>query len=118
MFLGLQAVDRLLHPQPITNAKIGLAVLGISVVATSILVLFQRYVIQRTDSPAIRADALHYATDLATNVATLAALGLASLGLHWLDPIFGFAIGAYVFYSALRIGREAVALLLDREMPE
>jgi len=118
VFLGLQAVDRLLHPQPITNAKIGLAVLGISVVATSILVLFQRYVIQRTDSPAIRADALHYATDLATNVATLAALGLASLGLHWLDPIFGFAIGAYVFYSALRIGREAVALLLDRELPE
>jgi ferrous-iron efflux pump FieF len=118
VFLGLQAVDRLLHPQPITNAKIGLAVLGISVVVTSILVLFQRYVIQRTDSPAIRADALHYATDLATNVATLAALGLASLGLHWLDPIFGFAIGAYVFYSALRIGREAVDLLLDRELPE
>jgi ferrous-iron efflux pump FieF len=118
VFLGLQAVDRLLHPQPITNANIGLAVLGISVVATSILVLFQRYVIQRTDSPAIRADALHYATDLATNVATLAALGLASLGLHWLDPIFGFAIGAYVFYSALRIGREAVDLLLDRELPE
>jgi ferrous-iron efflux pump FieF len=118
VFLGLQAVDRLLHPQPITNAKIGLAVLGISVVATSILVLFQRYVIQRTDSPAIRADALHYATDLATNVATLTALSLAGLGLHWLDPIFGFAIGTYVFYSALRIGREAVDLLLDRELPE
>lgn len=118
VFLGLQAVDRLLHPQPITNAKFGLAVLGISVVATSILVLFQRHVIQRTDSPAIRADALHYATDLATNVATLTALSLAGLGLHWLDPIFGFAIGAYVFYSALRIGREAVELLLDRELPE
>ena len=118
VFLELEAVDRLLHPQPVANVKIGLAVLGGSVVATSILVAFQRYVVRRTGSPAIRADALHYATDLATNAATLAALGLASFGLHGLDPVFGLGVGAYVLYSALRIGREAVELLLDRELPE
>ena len=118
VFVGLEAFDRLLHPQPIANVKIGLAVLGFSVVATSILVAFQRYVIRRTGSPAIRADALHYATDLATNAATLTALGLASFGLHGLDPVFGLGIGIYVLYSALRIGREAVELLLDRELPD
>jgi len=48
VFLGLEAFDRLLHPQPIDNVKIGRAVLGLSVVATSILVAFQRYVIRRT----------------------------------------------------------------------
>jgi len=57
---------------------------------------------------------LHYATDLATNAATLTALGLASFGLHGLDPVFGLSIGIYVLYSALRIGREAVELLLVR----
>jgi ferrous-iron efflux pump FieF len=118
VFLGLEAFDRLLHPQPIANVKIGLVVLGGSVVITSILVAFQQYVIRRTGSPAIRADALHYATDLAANAATLAALGLASFGLHGLDPVFGLGIGVYVLYSALRIGREAVELLLDRELPE
>ena len=35
VFVGLEAFDRLLHPQPIANVKIGLAVLGLSVVATS-----------------------------------------------------------------------------------
>jgi ferrous-iron efflux pump FieF len=118
VFLGLEAVDRLLHPQPVANLKIGFAILVASLVATSILVAFQRFVIRRTGSPAIRADALHYATDLATNVATLAGLGLAGLGLHGVDPIFGLGIGAYVFYSALRIGREAIDLLLDRELPD
>ncbi len=117
-FLGLEAVDRLLHPRPVTAVGVGLAVLVLAIVATLALLSFQRYVIRRTGSPAIRADALHYLTDLATNTATLAALVLAGLGLHGLDPVFGLGIGAYVLYSAIQIGREAVDALLDRELPD
>ena len=76
------------------------------------------YVIQRADPPAIRADALQFATDLASNVAIPTVLSLAGSGLHGLDPIFGSAIGTHVYYSAIRIGREAVDPLLDRELPE
>jgi ferrous-iron efflux pump FieF len=117
-FLGLEAVDRLLHPRPVTAVGVGLAVLVLAIVATLALLAFQRHVIRRTGSPAIRADALHYFTDLATNTATLAALVLAGLGLHGLDPVFGLGIGAYVLYSAIQIAREAVDDLLDRELPE
>jgi ferrous-iron efflux pump FieF len=118
LFLGLEAVDRLIHPRPVVAVGIGVAVLILAIVATLLLLAFQRHVIRRTDSPAIRADALHYFTDLATNTATLAALVLAGLGLHGLDPLFGLGIGAYVLYSAVRIGREAVDALLDRELPD
>ena len=118
VFLGLEGVDRLLHPRPVAAVGIGVAVLVLAIVATLALLAFQRYVIRRTDSPAIRADALHYFTDLATNAATLAALALAGAGLHGLDPVFGLGIGAYVLYSAVRIGREAVDALLDRELPD
>jgi ferrous-iron efflux pump FieF len=118
LFLALEAVDRLLHPRPVVAVGIGVAVLVLAIVATLLLLAFQRHVIRRTDSPAIRADALHYLTDLATNTATLAALVLAGAGLHGLDPWFGLGIGAYVLYSAVRIGREAVDALLDRELPD
>ncbi len=118
VFLGLEAFDRLIHPRPIEQIGVGLAVLGFAILATIALLLFQRHVIRRTGSPAIRADALHYATDLATNAATLLALILAAVGWPGLDPIFGLGIGAFILYSASQIGYDAVQLLLDRELPD
>ncbi len=117
-FLALEAMDRLLHPRPLDDLGVGFAVIGLAIAATLALLAFQRYVIRRTGSTAIRADALHYATDLATNLATLVALTLAWAGWPGVDPLFGLGIGAYVFYSAVQIGREAVELLMDRELPE
>lgn len=118
IFLVLHAVERLIDPVPIENVAGGSAVMGFAIVMTLLLLTVQRYVIRRTGSTAIRADALHYATDLATNAATLIALLLAAYGLPGLDPVFGLGIAAYILYSAGRIGRDAVHLLMDRELPE
>lgn len=118
LFLGLQAVDRLLHPRPVAETTVGLIVIGCAILVTLALLAFQRAVIRRTGSAAIRADALHYATDLATNAATVAALLLASAGWHGFDPVFGLAIGASILYSASRIGLEATQLLMDHELPD
>jgi len=118
LFLGLQAVDRLLHPRPIAETGVGVIVIGFAILVTLALLAFQRHVIRRTGSAAIRADALHYATDLATNAATIAALLLASAGWSGADPLFGLAIAVYILYSASRIGLEAIQLLMDHELPE
>ena len=74
--------------------------------------------IRKTGSTAIRADALHYATDLITNAATVLALVLATYGFGSLDPWFGVAIAIYIVYSAGRIGLQLVELLMDRELPD
>lgn len=118
IFLVLHAVERLIEPVPIENIAGGSAVMGFAIVMTLMLLAVQRYVIRRTGSTAIRADALHYATDLATNAATLVALLLAAHGFSGLDPVFGIGIAAYILYSAGRIGRDAIHLLMDRELPE
>lgn len=115
VFLTLHALDRFLHPQPLSEVTIGVAVMLFAVVVTVALLTLQRYVIKRTQSTAIRADSLHYATDLATNAATLAALMLAGLGWPALDPVFGLGIAVYILYSAYQIAREAIDLLMDRE---
>ncbi len=118
VFLSLQAMERLLNPQPLGNLAVGIGIMVFAIAATFILVLIQRYVIKRTHSTAIRADSLHYVTDLLTNVSIIVALLLANFGWPGLDPIFALGIAVYILYSAWQIGNEAIQLLMDRELPE
>lgn len=117
-FLVVQAVDRILLPRPLEDLGIGLAVMGFAIVATLLLVSFQRHVVRVTGSTAIRADSLHYVTDLLTNLGTAAALGLAAFGWSGLDPVFALIIAAYILYNAWEIGHDAFQVLMDRELPE
>ncbi|MCP5425242.1 MAG: cation diffusion facilitator family transporter [Gammaproteobacteria bacterium] len=117
VFLILNAVDRLLHPQPIKDVTAGVIVMLFSIGLTLMLLAIQHYVIKRTGSTAIRADSLHYASDVLTNISTVVALLLAALGWPGLDPLFGMAIALYILYSAWEIGYEAVQLLMDHELP-
>jgi ferrous-iron efflux pump FieF len=118
LFLALHAVDRLVNPAPLSDIGVGIGVMLFAMAATGLLLVFQHRVIRATGSTAIRADALHYATDLATNSATLLALILAVIGWPGLDPIFALGLAVYIFYSAVQIAREAVDLLMDREIEE
>lgn len=117
LFLLLEAVNRLLHPEPLEAVAVGIGVMAFAIVATLVLLGIQRHVIRLTGSTAIKADSLHYATDLITNLSTIAALVLAGLGWGVADPVFALAIAVYILYSAFEIGREAVELLMDRELP-
>lgn len=117
-FLVLHAIDRLLHPRPLEDVLVGLVVMGFAVVATLVLLLIQRHVIRRTRSTVVRADSLHYTTDVLTNLGTIAALALAHFGWPGLDPIFGIAVAMYISYGAWRIGRDAFHHLIDRELPD
>jgi ferrous-iron efflux pump FieF len=116
--LLVQAFERLLHPVALTDVPAGIAVMAASIVVTFALVLYQRHVVRVTGSSAIAGDALHFTTDLATHAAAIAALALAAFGVNWLDPVFAIAIALSTAYAALRIGRDAFAVLMDRELPE
>ncbi|MDH3903252.1 MAG: cation diffusion facilitator family transporter, partial [Xanthomonadales bacterium] len=102
---------------PLEQVGIGLAVMVLAIVMTLGLLAIQRYVIKKTDSTAIRADSLHYLTDLLTNMSVLLALYLSTLGWTWADPVFAIAVAVYIFYSAFHIGQEAFQQLMDRELP-
>ena len=116
IFLVLHAVDRLRFPHELEDMTVGVLVMLFAMVMTFGLLMLQRYVIRKTGSTAIRADALHYASDLLTNASTIVALYLSSLGWSWADPVFAMGIALYIFYSAFHIGFEAFELLMDREL--
>ncbi|RRQ24282.1 cation diffusion facilitator family transporter [Guyparkeria sp. SCN-R1] len=116
VFLLIEALQRLIRPQEIDAVEWGVAVMIFSMVATLALITFQRYVIVKTRSPAIKADASHYSMDFLVNASTIAVLILAGYGLNWIDPIFGALVGIFVLYSAWKVGREALDHLMDREV--
>jgi ferrous-iron efflux pump FieF len=93
--------------------------MAFSIVATLLLVLFQRFVIRRTGSLAIKADSLHYASDLIVNASVVLALLLVSAyGWQRVDSLFGAGIGLYIIYTAWQIARGALDMLMDRELPD
>ena len=118
IFLVFHAIDRLRYSHPLEQVGIGVGVMVLAIVLTVVLLVIQRYVINKTNSTAIRADSLHYLTDLLTNMSVLLALYLSTLGLDWADPVFAIVVAIYIFYSAFQIGHDAFQQLMDRELPD
>ncbi len=117
-FLLVEAMRRLANPRDVTNSEIGMIVMGIAIVLTVGLVVFQQYVVRRTGSVAIGADSLHYKTDILVNVSVIVALVLSrELGWRFADPVFAIGIAGYILHSAWLIGKTAYNLLMDHELP-
>lgn len=117
--IAINAIGALAEGGRVTAAREGIAVSLIAILATLALLGWQRYVIARTGSVAIRADHVHYQADLLLNAAVIAALALDQFGgFARADPLFGLAIAGWLLWGAWRAGAEAVDQLLDREWPE
>ena len=117
--IGWRAVDRLIDGERTANAEYGIAVSVVAIAATFALIGYQRSVIRRTASVAIRTDNVHYQSDLLLNLAVIAALALDQYaGLTGADPLFGIAIAAWLLFGAWRASVHAVDQLMDKEWPE
>ncbi len=117
-FLMLESVGRLLHPQPVGVIGVGIGVMAFSIAATLGLLAIQRHVVRETGSTAIKADRLHYATDLLVNGSVILALLLAHYGWPGFDSLFALLIGFYILHNAWHIAHESIQHLMDRELPD
>ena len=114
-----ESVERILDPAVVQNAPAGLAVMGVSVAMTLLLLGIQRYVRRMTGSAAIAADAMHYKTDLAINLGVAAAIAAAAWPGGWLaDPLVAAAVIAYLLFGVWKIAKHALDILMDREIPD
>ena len=117
--IGWRAVDRFLHGAATARADYGIAVSVIAIAATLVLIAYQRSVVRRTGSIAIRTDRLHYQSDLFLNLSVIAALALDQYaGLTGADPLFGIGIAGWLLFGAWRASIHAVDQLMDKEWPE
>ncbi len=119
LFLGLESVQRMVSPVVVTREGAGIGVMLFSIVATALLVLFQRYVVRETQSLAISADSAHYTGDILVNASVIVAFVLNRLvGWVWIDSVFALLIAGYLAHNAWGIGVASFDQLMDREMPK
>ena len=116
--LAVASANRLASPEPVVLPWAGVAAAAFCIAATLGLLAYQRHVIARTGSIAIRADRMHYAGDITLNAAVIVALGLGIWpGWNWADPVFAIAIAAWLARSGAGIAGSAIDVLMDRSWP-
>ena len=116
--LLLNALDRVMGNQSsLGNETVGIIVMILSIIATMVLLAIQHYVIRKTNSAAIAADALHYRIDLLTNGAVIIALIGTNMGYYQLDNSLAILISVYMLYSVRKMAWEAVQNLMDQSLP-
>ncbi|MGE4419027.1 MAG: cation diffusion facilitator family transporter [Sulfurimonas sp.] len=114
LFIFYEAIAKIVNYKPMEYMGTSIAVMIASFVITAFLVAFLNHVAKKTKNMVIKADALHYKTDLFSNGAILLALALISItGEHLIDPILGMGIALYMIYSAIPIVKEGLLMLLD-----
>lgn len=117
--LAIEAIRRLITPEPVNAGGIAVGAMVLSIVLTAALVTFQRHVVRRTGSIAVGADKLHYSGDILMNMAVIAAILLTEwTGVGAFDTLFGIGISAFLVYGASRIVRDALDVLMDHELPQ
>ncbi|WP_428026761.1 cation diffusion facilitator family transporter [Arcobacter sp.] len=119
LFLLYQAIEKAITGEVSKYLEESLAVMLISLIITISLVVYLNYVSKKTHSMVIKADALHYKTDVYTNIAVLASLILVNLtGYEIVDVFIGGAISLYIIYSAYELIQNGVLVLLDKAVDE
>ena len=111
------AVARLINPVTGTLQAEGrgMLVMGVSVVLTLGLVLWQGCVARRTGNRVVQADRLHYLGDLLPNIGAIASLWASrQFGLGQIDSVVALGAAGLLALGAFRIGKSAWDALMDR----
>ncbi|WP_022704024.1 cation diffusion facilitator family transporter [Pseudorhodobacter ferrugineus] len=111
------AINRLITAQPerLTAEGSGIIAMGLSIVLTLALIVWQTRVAKRTGNKVVKADRLHYLGDLLPNIGAIASLWASSrFGLIQIDSVMALAAAGMLAIGALKIGRSAWDALMDR----
>lgn len=118
VYLLVEGTRRILSPEAMRRPEMGLAVMGISALASAMLVLYMRRVARETGSTALRADSTHYSTDVLANLAVLVGVAVSWWsGIRRVDGLLTIGVALYVGASAAGLLREATRVLMDEEIP-
>lgn len=116
--IGVAAIERLLHPQPLEQVGIGLVV---SVVASAVNLLTARVLMKAGKahrSITLEADAHHLMTDVWTSVGVIIGVGaVAATGWLWLDPVIALLVAANIVWTGWQLISRSASGLMDVALP-
>lgn len=116
--IAIQAVQRLIAPQPLEQVGLGLVISAVAAAANFAVAQVLLRAGKRHRSAALTADAHHLLTDVWTSLGVIAGVGLVGLtGVLWLDPLIGLAVAVQIMVTGLKLLRVAANGMLDTALP-
>jgi len=116
--IAVAAIDRLLHPRPLEQVGLGLAVSVLASLINFAVALVLRRAARAHRSVTLEANAHHLLTDVWTSAGVLVGvLAVVVTGQLWLDPVVALAVAANIVWTGSRIVYGSVAGLMDAALP-
>jgi cation diffusion facilitator family transporter len=116
--IGIAAVERLLNPQPVEQAGLGLLIAIIAAVINGVVARILLHVGRQYDSITLIADAQHLMTDVWTSFGVVVAVGLVALtGWQILDPLIALAVAVNILWTGYRLFVKSIRGLMDSALP-
>ena len=119
LIIAISAIDRLLHPEAISDVGVGLAV----AVSASLINLAVGFLLlttgRRERSIVLEADGKHLMTDVWTSVGVIIGVAAAAIsGWERVDALVALAVAVNIVVSGSRLVRRSVGGLMDRALGE
>jgi cation diffusion facilitator family transporter len=116
--IAVAAIQRLLVPQPLEQAGVGLAVSSVATLVNLGVAVILLKAGRRRHSISLEADAQHLLSDVWTSVGVILGVGLVVLtGWLWLDPVLALAVAAHILWTGYRLVVRSVGGLMDSSLP-
>lgn len=117
IYVIFDGIKRLIYPVDITEIDSGITIMGLSILGTAVLVIYQTYVANKTNSLAVKADRAHYTVDFLTNSTVIISLLLVRfVKFSYFDVIAAIFISVYLLYNAYTLAQEALEQITDKEL--
>lgn len=111
------AVDRWLHPQPLEQLGIGLALSLVATALNGVLAWAMLKKAREKRSMALEGDARHLFTDVWTSIGVVAGLIAVQLsGQLWLDPLIAAAVALNILREAMHLLHRSADGLMDHAL--
>ena len=116
--IAVAAVDRLLHPRPLEQVGLGLAVSVVAALVNLGVAVVLLRAARAHRSATLQASAHHLMTDVWTTAGVLVGVAaVAASGWLVLDPLVALAVAMNIVWTGVRILRDSVAGLMDAALP-
>ena len=117
IYVSFEATTRLLNPSQINQPTIAIWIILISIALTLALVMYQKYVVNKSQSMAIESDQYHYITDTFINLSVLFSIVITGwTRFIFIDAVVGLLISGVVLYTAFTLLKKSFKILLDQEI--
>lgn len=115
----VEAVRRLVNGSEIESIGVGIAIIGLSIVANLVVSAYLYRRARILESPALEGDAAHLRADAITSIAVLVGLVLVEVtGEAAFDSIAALLVAGAIVSTGIRLAMRSGRVLMDEVLPE